>query len=494
MKADAVRDIVFAHAIETAAPSEALPSAARCDAITQEVLHTLGKPAVDGKAGQVAFAQFLQARAARIIQASNLPADVRHLWQHAPGIARWMPVAIMLLALVAGFASHRITDPHRVDLLSLSLIGIVLWNVLVYASVLVRGVLRLLRRSTPPIHTLHAAQGGHNDAAPAPNGGLWQRMRAKTMAGVRGSGLRKMALTFERDWWQLSQPARHAQWELWLHLGAALMAAGALVSLWITGLTKEYQLGWESTFLSAPQVLQWLNTLFAPVHWLGLVPRWGLDEIQALQGWVSQPHLVQPPAGSGASSVGERWVVAYTALLVVMVVVPRLLLALWQGLHWWWLAGHMQLPLNQPYFARLQRDFGGLATRLLVVPYSLEATPERRSAIEHYAASQYGAGAHVDWRPALAYGAPLPDLDLAPPAQAVALLNLAATPEAEIHGELLTQLRNRYGANSQLWLWTADFAQRNTGAPRRVQEREALWQDFARQNGFSAQLVSTSSS
>ncbi|MEG2630186.1 MAG: response regulator, partial [Comamonas sp.] len=37
-----------------------------------------------------------------------------------------------------------------------------------------------------------------------------------------------------------------------------------------------------------------------------------------------------------ASSVGERWVWAYTALLGATVVVPRLLLALWQGLRARW--------------------------------------------------------------------------------------------------------------------------------------------------------------
>ena len=491
MKASAVRDILFAHAIETAPPSDALPSTARRDAITQDVLHTLGKPATDGRAGQAAFAQFLQARAARIIQASQLPADVRQLWQHAPGMARWLPVAILLAALALGFVSHRITDPHRVDLLSLSLIGIVLWNALVYAWLAISAVIGLAQPRRTAIAPLQPTQGADNASADAAPSWL-QRLRGKAMPALRGSGLRKVALTFERNWWRTSQPARRAQWLMLLHLGAALMALGALASLWLTGLTKEYQLGWESTFLSAPQVQQWLNALFAPVQWLGLVPRWGLDEIQSLQGWVTQAHLRSAPGASG--SLAERWVLAYTALLAVVVIAPRLLLALWQALRWRWQASHMQLPLNQPYFAQLQRDFGGLATRLVVQPYSMDITPERKTAIEQHAAAQYGAGAHIDWRPSLAYGAALPDLDVAPPAQAVVLLNLAATPEAEIHGELLTQLRNRYGASSQLWLWTSDFAARNTGAPRRVQEREALWQDFATQNGFSAHLVRASSS
>ncbi len=499
MKADAVRDIVFAHAIETAAPSDALPDTARREAITQEVLHALGKPATEGRAGQAAFGQFLQTRAARIIAASNLPADVRQLWQAPPAMARWAPAAILIAALVAGFVSHRITDPHRVDLLSLSLLGIVLWNLLVYLWTVLHGALRLARPRRRAVPVLQPSQSAPTDRAAPGDGppGWLQRLRGKAIPGLRGTALRRMALAFERNWWQISQPARHAQWLLWLHLGAAAMATGALASLWITGLTREYQVGWESTFLSAAQVQQWLNALFAPTQWLQLTSPWSLGDIQPLQGWVANYR----PEATGAqvpqipvASVGERWVWAYTALLAVLVIVPRLLLALWQGLRWRWLASHMALPLNQPYFASLQRDFGGLATQLVVVPYSMEITPERKAAVEHHAAAHYGAGAHITWRPSLAYGATLPDMEATPPAQTVLLINLAATPEAEIHAELLAQLHRRHGSSGQLWLWTADFAARNSGAPRRLQEREALWQDFARQNGFTAHLVSATSS
>ncbi|MFE1572246.1 DUF2868 domain-containing protein [Comamonas odontotermitis] len=496
MKADAVRDIVFAHAMETAAPSDALPDAARREAITQEVLHALGQPATEGRAGQAAFGQFLQTRAAHIIAASNLPADVRQLWQAPPAMARWAPAAILMGALVAGFVSHRITDPHRVDLLSLSLLGIVLWNLLVYLWTVLHGTLRLARPRRQAIAVLQPSQSAPAATDTPGDGppGWLQRLRGKAMPGLRGTALRLMALAFERNWWQISRPARHAQWLLWLHLGAAAMAAGALASLWITGLTREYQVGWESTFLSAGQVQQWLNALFAPTQWLQLTSPWSLSDIQPLQGWVANDRPAATGAQLPAMGVGERWVWAYTALLAVLVIVPRLLLALWQGLRWRWLVSHMALPLNQPYFASLQRDFGGLATQLVIVPYSMEITPERKAAVEHHAATLYGAGAGITWRPSLAYGAALPDMAAVSPAQTVLLVNLAATPEAEIHAELLAQLHKRHGSSSQLWLWTADFAARNSGAPRRLQEREALWHDFASQNGFTAHLVSAASS
>ena len=59
------------------------------------------------------------------------------------------------------------------------------------------------------------------------------------------------------------------------------------------------------------------------------------------------------------------------------------------------------------------------------------------------------------------------------------LLNLA-TPEAEIHGVLLAQVLNCWGAHTDVWLWRRDFRARNSGAPARVQEREQLMDGICR--------------
>lgn len=481
MKASAARDIVFAHAIETAPAHEDLPTAARCAAITEQVLHAQGS---GGKAAGTAFAAFLQQRAARIIAQARLPADIRQLWQRPARVPRWAVAAMLAAAFAVGFAGHRIADPHRVDLLSPALIGIVLWNLLVYAVLLAGWLRGLLRRRPEQAQALQSAQEGEAAAAAAPVArGLpahrWLR-RLQSARLPRGTGLRRMALAFERNWWRLSRRARHAQWLAWLHLAAALLAAGALASLWLTGLTRSYQIGWESTFLSPAAVQQGLNLLFAPVRLALGTPPWSEQDIQALQGWM----------GAAAGAMGQGWVLAYTALLALAVVLPRLLLALWQGARAWWLARHMQLPWQQPYFLQLQRDWAGRATVFAVLPYSLEVTPGREAAVQAHVARTCGVGAQVVWLPALAYGAQLPAHSGAPAgAQCVALFNMAATPEPQIHGLLLEQARERWGAHAEVWLWAGDFAARNAGAPGRVRERERLWQEFVRGAGLHASLV-----
>lgn len=494
MKSSSARDILLAHAIETAAPNDALPDAARCAAITHDTLHAIGNPNTSGgAASREQFQKFLEQRAQRIIAAASLPDDVRQVWKHAPGVARWVPLAVLAGALAIGFGMHRFTDPHRVDLLAPSLLGIVVWNLLVYAGMLVSAVRALLRRGHAAPVVLQPANA--SPAAMEPTGGWRDRLRARmSMAGGRGGGsLRRMALGFERNWWQLSARARHAQWLLWLHLGAAMMAVGALASLWMTGLTNEYQVGWESTFLSPSSVERLLNFIFAPVQWLFAASPWTLAEIESLRGWVSNNAVPAPAERMIHLSKGEQWVIAYTALLGVLVVAPRLLLALYQGVRAWWLHRHVRLPLAQPYFQNLQRDFGGLAVTLHVLPYSFDITTERRSAIEAWIATQYGAGAHLVIEPALAYGAKLPSAAAiagkGDDAAAVLLINMAATPEAEIHGELLQTARERWGRGAAVWLWTQDFTERNSGAPRRVQERRELWSEFLRGAGLGAVWV-----
>ena len=151
MKATALRDIVFAHAIETTAASEAVPSPQKRDAITQETLHALGGGA-DGKQDRASFEKFLQARAQRLIAVTQLPAEVRQVWLHATGKTRWLVIAVLLGALLIGFVGHSVLDPHRVDLLSPALIGIVLWNVFMYLLLLanwLRGLFKHKPKSMP---------------------------------------------------------------------------------------------------------------------------------------------------------------------------------------------------------------------------------------------------------------------------------------------------------------------------------------------------------
>jgi hypothetical protein len=73
----------------------------------------------------------------------------------------------------------------------------------------------LVRRRKTVIAPLEPEQGQGAVAAP---GGWLQKLQARRWSVSRGTGLRKMALNFERNWWQVNQRPRHAQWLVCLHL------------------------------------------------------------------------------------------------------------------------------------------------------------------------------------------------------------------------------------------------------------------------------------
>lgn len=217
----------------------------------------------------------------------NLPAA------RLPGLARALPVVALLL----GLAIDRLANAHRVDLLSPPLLAVVAWNLIVYALLAWRAW-----RPRPPDH---GAVAGLRHAWSA----LGRRIGRRRAA--------RLATAFHTRWWARTAPLWSTRAARVLHLCAAAWAAGIALSLLLRGLIVRYQFGWESTFLDASQVHALVSALFWPLTTLlGLEP-FSLQDIAATQNF----------AGEGVA--GSRWVWMYVGLLALVVVVPRLALAVW---------------------------------------------------------------------------------------------------------------------------------------------------------------------
>ena len=191
-------------------------------------------------------------------------------------------------------------------------------------------------------------------------------------------------LGFARDWNRLAASLNYARIARMLHLAAALFAAGAIASLYLRGIVSEYRVGWESTFLGANAVHGLLSAVFWPVvHLLGMQP-FSVDQVAALQ--FSQP----PQPASGA-----RWVHLYAALLALIVVLPRAVLAALAWRRERQLVRTFPLDLQEPYFQRLLAGAGGAvgggagpragathAGALSVWPYSFRLNDARRQGLQ----------------------------------------------------------------------------------------------------------------
>jgi hypothetical protein len=411
---------------------------------------------------------FLQQRAEQIVKKlAQRHTAFAAFAKRTPGLAAvaWL---LPLLALVLGAALDRVADPHRVDLLSAPLLGIVAWNLLVYLVMLVW--LCIPKAGTTRLRAAWIRRLSVGKAA------LPRKMPHALSAGL---------YAFMADWGRLSAPLNGARLARTIHLSAALFAVGAVLSLYARGMLAQYGAGWESTFLDAAQLHALLSTLFWPALTVFKLQGFTLADVQALHFAAG----TQPPAAEGA-----RWVHLYAATLALLVVLPRLVLAAFAAARAALLARRFPLDLDEPYFRQLGDAAGGEPGVLRVLPYSFTVDEARSRGLEAVAARLLGERARVRLFAPVAYGsdpaAALRDLDLRDPAitSTALLFGLAATPEKENHGAFIAHLVRALPQRTVVLLDESAFSVR-TPDPQRVRERIELWREFCVFHGAEPTVV-----
>lgn len=460
MNEQVARDVVLVRAIETMdAKNEVLSTDDRMYA-SRSARELAQWQAAESKAA-VTPEHFLQQRSEQII---------KRLGERTPALASFLgrreslaglSLALPLVALLLGAGLDRISDPHRVDLLSLPLLAIIGWNLLVYLILLIW--MFVPSRSTGWSRWLT----GGRAALP------------RKLPGALAAGLTEFTLR----WTELSAPLKRARMARAMHLAAAMFAVGAMLSLYARGIVTEYRTGWESTFLDAGQVHTVLSVLFAPAVALFPLEGFSITDIEALRFSATQP-------GAG----GARWVHLYAATLLLLVVVPRLVLA--AAAHWRArrMARRFPLDLEQPYFRKLGEQVGVSGPAVLrVLPYSFTVDEARDRALAQVAVMLFGEQGRVMLRPASPYGEEaielLQDVKLDDPDIAVTavLFNLAATPEKENHGAFLDHLVRNCKRGVAALIDESSLMERSD--PVRVAERVAHWQGFCRYHKVPATVV-----
>ena len=261
-----------------------------------------------------------------------------------------------------------------------------------------------------------------------------------------------------------------------LHAGAALLTLGVVSSMYLRGLVFDYRAGWDSTFLGAGEVHALLGAVLGPASAVSGI---ALPDV---------PALARLRWADGGGEGAARWIHLYALTLAGAIVVPRLLLALWSALRARQAARHLALPLDEPYFVRLQRALQTAPQPVTVLPYSYRLGAPQQAGLA--AALTEALGPRV--QPQLAEPLPLGAEDKFPqglPAEladtVVALFALTATPEREVHGVFLRALARLLPARCTLHVVVDEsgfrqrFAATADGARRLAQRREA-WQQPAR--------------
>lgn len=333
------RRVVLVQAIETADSQGKLVSEVERAAIDQQARQAAQDAA---GAGPVPAEDFLDLRAQRVLSVVGGRQHVVASLQAASPWRNGLMVAVPLATMLMGAFTERIADPHRVDLLSLPLLAIVSWNLGVYLFMLVGWVPFRRGRENPMLDALRRWMVGG-----------WR--------GRSGHLRSDVAVQFHLHWNAATAPLQVQRWKVLLHLAALGWAAGVAASLLVQGLVVEFRVGWESTFLGARQVHGILSVLLWPVVWLLPFDGFSVQEIARLQ------------LGPGAvGQVEPRWVWMYVALLLLVVMVPRAVLAAVALARAKLLARDVRLDLRTPYFQRMVSLLHPAQVKLCVVTHRHE--------------------------------------------------------------------------------------------------------------------------
>ena len=464
------RDVVLVRAIETAdQQKEILSEDDRMYA--SRSARELAQWQASGKQAEVTGDDFLQQRSEQIL---------KRLTERTPAFASFarrrngmktLSLTLPILALLLGAGLDRITDPHRVDLLSAPLLLIIAWNLLVYLGLLIWLFI--------PSHPL-----GWPKAGLVRHLSVGKLSMPRKLPHVLATGL----LNFSVEWGHLSRKLTSARLSRTIHLSAALFAIGAVASLYARGFLSQYAAGWESTFLGAGQVHSLLSTLFAPAIAVFPLQGFSLAEIEALR-------FPQTTAAEG----GARWVHLYAATIFLLVVLPRVVLAVISNLRALQLAKKFPLDLDQPYFRKLNDSIGVATGGLLrVLPYSFTVDEARHKGLGQIATMLFGEQGCVMLRPSTSYGEEpkeaLRDTDLndAQVNITAVLFNLTATPEKENHGAFLTYLAQSSTRGIAVLIDESSYLEHAGEVVQndtRHAERVALWQQFCQFHHTTATVV-----
>lgn len=377
--------------------------------------------------------------------------------------------AVVVTALGAGLLTNAL-GPHReINLLSVPLLGLLLWNVLAYvlmaacvlgpvsstrgvATLLLHGTLSRLRRSKLPASDSRS-DAGVVSAAVARFIDLWRRCAGRLLV---------------------------ARARVVLHVGAIAFAAGVIGGMYLRGLVFEYRAIWESTFLEAGAVQTLLDWVLGPAAWL-----LGVDvpDVAPLRG----------PTGSGHAA---PWIHLFAMTAVLVVLLPRTALAAIHGGRARRIAADLPVNLEEGYFRRVLVESRGTAGRVDVVPYSFDPDPTTIDRLKSVLHDFYGARANVRIHAPMAYGEEWPDTAGGIPDTGdaehsiVVVFSLAQPPEAEVHGRFVEQLKAGLGGGARL-LVLVDAAKyrRRVAAPERWTDRARAWQRVIQESGLTAAIL-----
>jgi len=451
------REVAFIRALEEAdRAGDLLPRAERQQASVDAFKN-------HGKKGEAVWigrrARWLVARLER-----ELPQLPRYLRSTRPG--RGLALAVALAALILGLATNALGPERRINVLALPLFGLILWNLLMLALLLGQRLLPTARAFDRPVLARFFESWVQRLAG---------RLSGRWAKRHRGSG-ELWGQVFERDlaiWLPATAPLLVARARRLMHLGALVLVVGAVAGMYLRGVTFAYSATWESTFLSPEIVDPFLRAILTPASWIS-----GL-------GVPSAAQIEAPMAGPAA-----RWIHLWALTAALFVGIPRLALIAFESLRSAGLARRLGVPLPDAYRRRLRAAAETSVEGVSIVPYSYQPSPAATEALRGLLLDLVGVRAEVRQAPVVPYGGEVPEAPDEIAGRAV-VFSLAQTPELEVHGEFLGELRRELPEGDALLVVVDGSPYRkrlgeSETTERRLAERRRAWDRVVSEQGLEA--------
>ena len=371
-----------------------------------------------------------------------------------------VPGALVALgALAVGLGIDALGGLRRINLLAFPLLGLVVWNLGAYAALAFQRL---------------ATSAAARPASRLARASLWlvspERFWMRRGGADETRWLAGAQRRFASHWLDAAGALLAARGRRLLHLGAAGIALGVVLGMYVQGFAFEYRASWESTFLDAAGVERLLGVVLGPASALLGAPLPDAAGIDALRA-----------PGDGPAAVWiHRW--ALTALLAI--VLPRLALVVREGLRARALTRSLHPRLDDAYALRLLAPDRGQGVRARLQPYSHHPTTRALESLRELVLELFGNRAELVVAEPLGYGDELAE-DAQPERDrcTVAVFSLAQSPEQEVHGEFLDALKGRIEASpgsSLLVVLDEEPYLKAGGDAERLAERRRSWERLAR--------------
>ena len=380
---------------------------------------------------------------------------------------------VTLGALALGLLSNALGPERRIAILQWPLVGLVLWNLLMYGLFLAHA--RKARAGT----TRGRPQPEDEEARGA---GLASRVLEGTLQRFTNRARRRHAedgvivsaalSRYAGSWRRTVMPLLAARARLMLHLGSLALALGLVAGMYVRGLAFRYEATWESTFLDASGLRSLVGVILGPAAALTGRTIPSVADLVAMQG----------PKGSGPAA---PWIHLYAVTALLFVVGPRLLFALVELRAVGRLSANLPVDVGATYAARAGAGGALAGAAVALQPYGFQPSPRVFDGAKGLLFDVFGTGVEIPVLPTIAYGAEVGDSAASSvpgpgPSVRVVLVSIAQTPETEVHGRFLREARAALPAAGRLVLVADASAYRERVADAgRVQERRRAWDRVA---------------